>query len=84
MYFDGAVNVYENRKGAIWISSTGAHIHVATQLRFPYTNNIAEYKYKFRVLKAALYMNMKDLEVYEDSTLIISQPAVTWEVRNLE
>lgn len=45
---------------------------MAIKLRFPCTNNMAEYGGCIVGLKAALDMNVKNLEVYRDSILIIS------------
>lgn len=73
IYFDGAMNVYENGTGATLISPVGAHFQVAMKLRFPCTNYMAEYEVCIVGIKAALDMNLKDFEVYGDSILIISQ-----------
>lgn len=71
MYFDGVINVHENEIKAILISTTGTHFLVP--IRFPYTNNMAEYEAFVVSLKAALHINVKYLEVYGDYILIISQ-----------
>lgn len=40
----GAVNVHGNQIGANLISAVGAHFPVAIELKFSYTNNMAEYE----------------------------------------
>lgn len=42
--FDGAVNIHGNGIGVVLVSPTGAHYPVAVKLRFPCTNNMAEYE----------------------------------------
>lgn len=59
--------------GAIQISPTRPHYPVAIKLRFLCTNNMAEYEACIVDLEAALDINVKDLEVYGDSILIISR-----------
>lgn len=73
MYFDGAVNVHENGIRAILMSPSGAHFPVGFKLRFPCTNNIAEHEACIVGLETALYMNVKHLQVYGESILIISK-----------
>lgn len=70
MYFDGAVNIHGSGIWAVLVSPTGAHYPVAVKLRFPCTNNMAEYEACIAGLEAALDMNVKDLKVYGDSILI--------------
>lgn len=72
MYFDGLVNVHGNGIGAVLISSAGAHFPVATQLKFFCTNNTREYEAYITGVKTALDINIIDLEVYGDFSLIIS------------
>ena len=73
MYFDGATN--QNRSGirALLISPKGAHIPFSGRLNFPATNNATEYEDCIMGLQAALSLGVKELEVYGDSALIISQ-----------
>lgn len=62
MYFYGTVNGIE----ALLISPAGAHFSVARKLRFAYTNNMVEYEACIVSLKAAVDMNIEDLELYGD------------------
>lgn len=52
------------------ISPKGEHCSVAVQLRFPCTNNVAEYEARFIGLQAALDFEIQDLEV--NGTLSLS------------
>lgn len=72
-YFDGALNLYGNGIGAVLISPEGDFYPVAVHLKFPCTNNMVEYKACIIGLQAALDLKIKNLEVYGDSILIISQ-----------
>ncbi|XP_039171789.1 uncharacterized protein Mb2253c-like [Eucalyptus grandis] len=73
MYFDGAVNLSSSRTGVVLISLTGQHYPVAAKLIFPCTNNISEYEACIISLQLAIDMNVKNLQVYGDSALIILQ-----------
>lgn len=83
MYFDGAVNIHDNGIVVVFISTVGAHFQVTMQLKFSFTNNIPKQEACITGLKMDLDMSIKDLEVFKDSILIISQPIREWEVRNL-
>lgn len=63
IYFDEAVKVQNNEIEAVRISPAQAHCLVTVKLRFPRINSIAEYKACITSLKAALDMNVEDLEV---------------------
>ena len=73
MYFDGATNQNESGIGVLLISPKGAHIPFSGKFNFPTTNNVTKYEACNMGLQAALGLEVKELEVYEDSTLIISQ-----------
>lgn len=73
MYFDWVVNVHGNGIGIVFIFSICAPFPIATQMRFPRTNNTVEHEVCITELKVALHMKIKDVEVYGDSILIISQ-----------
>ena len=57
--------------GAILVSSKGNKFSASTRLKFPYTNNIAEYEACIMNLKMAFKMGINELEAYGDSSLII-------------
>lgn len=70
IYFDGLVNLHGSGIGSILISPTGVDF-VAIKLRFRCTNNTTEWEACITGLDVVIDMNIKDLEVYGDSILII-------------
>ena len=44
MYFDGAINQYENGIGVLLITLEGSHIPSVVKLNFKATNNMAKYE----------------------------------------
>ena len=44
MYFNGAVNQYENGIGVLLITLEGSHIPLTVKLNYEATNNMAEYE----------------------------------------
>ena len=73
MYFDGATNQTGSGIGVLLISPKGTHIPFFGRLNFPATNNSIEYEACIMGLRAALGLGLKELEVYGDLVLIISQ-----------
>ena len=73
MYFDGATNQNGSGIGVLLISLKGTHIPFSGRLNFPATNNATKYEASIIVLQATLGLGVKELEVYGDSALIISQ-----------
>ena len=73
MYFDGATNQNRSGIGVLLISPKGTHIPFSGRLNFPATNNTTEYEAYIMGLQAALGLGVRELEVYRDSALIISQ-----------
>ena len=73
MYFDGATNQNGSGVGVHLISPKRAHIPFSSRLNFPTTKNGIEYEVCIMGLQAALGLRVKELEVYEDLALIISQ-----------
>ena len=73
MYFDGATNQNGSGIGVLLISLKGTHIPFSCRLNFPATNNAIEYEACIMGLRVALGLGVKELEVYGDSALIISQ-----------
>ena len=81
MYFDGAINQNGSGIGVLLISPKGAHIPFSSRLNFPTTNNTTEYEACIMGLQAALGLGVKELEVYGDSALIISQIHNKWKIK---
>ncbi|XP_050280337.1 uncharacterized protein LOC126721330 [Quercus robur] len=73
MYFDGATNQNGSGIGVLLISPKGTHIPFSGKLNFPATNNAIEYEAFIMGLQAAIGLGVKELEVYGDLALIISQ-----------
>ncbi|XP_070024879.1 uncharacterized protein [Nicotiana sylvestris] len=71
MFFDGAANVKGVGIGVVLVSKTGQHYPVSAKLRFPCTNNTAEYKAYILGLSKAIDMNIQELLVIRDSDLLI-------------
>ena len=81
MYFDRATNQSESGIGVLLISLKGTHIPFSDRLNFHATNNVTEYEACIIGLQAALSLGVKELEVYGDSTLIISQIQNKWKIK---
>ena len=71
LYFDGAANVCGCGIGAVLVSPEGNQFPTSARLMFPYTNNIAENEACIMGLDMAIEMEIKELEVFGDSSLII-------------
>ena len=72
MVFDGASNALGNGIGAVIIFPEGCHTLFTARLCFNCTNNMVEYKACIMVLKAAIDLRIKILDVYGDSSLVIN------------
>ena len=81
MYFDGAINQNRRGIGVLLISPKGTHIPFFGKLNFLATDNGIEYEACIMGLRAALGLGVKVLEVYGDSTLIISQIQNRWKIK---
>ncbi|XP_070028727.1 uncharacterized protein [Nicotiana sylvestris] len=73
LFFDGAANFKGAGIGAVLVSETGQHYPVSAKLRFPCTNNMAEYETCILGIKMAIDMSVQELLVIEDSDLLIHQ-----------
>ena len=81
LYFDGAMNNRGVGLGVILVTPKGKTIPMAKKLDFKVTNNMAEYEACIYGVEAALVAGAKDLLVYGDSLLVISQANEEWEVK---
>ena len=81
MYFDGATNQNGSRIGVLLISSKGTHFPFSGRLNFPATNNAIEYEACIMGLQAALGLGVREIEVYGDLALIISQIQNKWKIK---
>ncbi|XP_075110576.1 uncharacterized protein LOC142181559 [Nicotiana tabacum] len=73
MYFDGAANFKRVGIGAVLVSESGQHYPISEKLRFPCTNNMAEYEACILGLRMAVDINIQELLVIGDSYLLIHQ-----------
>ena len=82
MVFDGASNAICKGIGAVIISPKGCDTPFTARLCFNCTNNMAEYETCIMGLKDTIDMRIKFLQVYRDSTLVISQIKGEWDTKN--
>ncbi|GKV44628.1 hypothetical protein SLEP1_g51790 [Rubroshorea leprosula] len=82
LFFDGAINRLGCGLGVVLVSPKGDHFLIAKKLDFACTNNIVEYKACIAGIYAALDMNVRDLEIYGDSALIICQTNGNWQTKD--
>ena len=75
LYFDGATNQSGFGIGILLISPQGDHIPISVRLAFSdhhrLTNNVIEYKACITGLETALNLGIRQLEIHEDSNLVI-------------
>ena len=77
MYFDGATNQNGSGIGVLLTSPIGTHIPFSGRLHFLAT----KYEDCIMGLRAALGLGVKELEVYGNSTLLISQIQNRWKIK---
>ncbi|XP_070022320.1 uncharacterized protein [Nicotiana sylvestris] len=73
MFFDGVTNFKEVGIGAVLVSETGQYYLVSATLKFPCTNNIAEYEACILGLNMEVDMKIQELLVIGDSDLLMHQ-----------
>jgi len=73
MYFDGSYTQHGSRAGILLITPSGDTIPKSYKLMFPCTNNVVEYEALVIGIKLAIGWNIKELQVYGDSQLVINQ-----------
>ena len=82
LYFDGATNQSGFSIGILLISPQGDHIPISIRLAFSdhhrLTNNIVEYEAFITGLETALDLGVRQLEIHEDSNLVIQQTQGIW------
>ncbi|XP_050896965.1 uncharacterized protein LOC127103775 [Lathyrus oleraceus] len=82
LVFNGALNALGNGVGVVTTSPMGFHIPFTAKIYFYWTNNMDEYEACIYGIEAAIGLRIKFLEVYGDSTLVISQTKGEWEMRH--
>ncbi|XP_075086061.1 uncharacterized protein LOC142168805 [Nicotiana tabacum] len=84
MFFDGAANFKGVGIGVVLISESGQHYPTSSKIRFPYTNNMAEYEACILGIRMAVDMNIKEILVIGDSDLLIHQVQGEWSTENFK
>ncbi|GAU38952.1 hypothetical protein TSUD_363910 [Trifolium subterraneum] len=64
------------------ITPKGSHIPFSTRLQFDCTNNIAEYEACIMGIEEAIYLRIKNIDIYGDSALVVNQIKGEWETRH--
>ncbi|XP_050896034.1 uncharacterized protein LOC127102734 [Lathyrus oleraceus] len=82
LVFDGASNAHGNGVGEVITSPTNFNLPFTARLCFEYTNNMAEYEACIFGIEVAIDLRIKILEVYGDTTLVISQVKGDWDTRD--
>ncbi|XP_070005493.1 uncharacterized protein [Nicotiana sylvestris] len=73
MFFDGASNFKGVSIGVVLVSKRGQHYPVSAKLRFPYTNNMAEYEACILGLNMAINKNIQEMLVIGNSDFLVHQ-----------
>ena len=85
MYFDDAANHSGYGIGVLLISPHGDHIPRSVRLAFadhyPATNNIVEYEACILGLETALELEIRKMEIFGDSNLVIRRIQGDWKTR---
>ena len=68
-YFNGASDQKGYGVGIVLVSPKGAHMPIFAKLNFEVTNNVAEYKAYITGLQATAKIRVKNIQVYEDSSM---------------
>ncbi|RVW13462.1 Retrovirus-related Pol polyprotein from transposon 17.6 [Vitis vinifera] len=88
MYFNGAANQLGYGIGVLLVSPQGDHIprsvHLAFSDRHPATNNIVEYEACILGLETALVLDIRQMEVFGDSNLVLRQIQGDWKTRDVK
>ena len=86
LYFDGAANQPGFGIGILLISPQGDHIPKSVRLTFSdhhqLTNNVVEYEAYITSLETALNLGVRQLEIYQDSNLVIQQTQGIWRTQD--
>ncbi|XP_075099022.1 uncharacterized protein LOC142175914 [Nicotiana tabacum] len=84
MFFDGATNFKGVGIGPVLILESLQHYPTSAKIRFPCTNNMAEYKACILGIRMAVEMNIKELLVIGDYDLLIHQVQGEWTTINIK
>ncbi|XP_051130788.1 uncharacterized protein LOC127251219 [Andrographis paniculata] len=73
MYFDGSSHKNRAGAGVIFVTSQGEVLPYSFALKEKCSNNVAEYQALILGLKMAVDIKQRQLQVYEDSKLVVNQ-----------
>ncbi|XP_070023157.1 uncharacterized protein [Nicotiana sylvestris] len=82
MFFDRAANCKGVSIEAVLVLEMGQNYPISAKLRFPSTNNMAEYEACTLGLNIAVDMNIQELLVIGDSDLLVHQVQGEWATKN--
>ncbi|XP_058111607.1 uncharacterized protein LOC131254921 [Magnolia sinica] len=82
LFFDEATNSKGSGVGAILYSPNDVPIAISRRLAFQCTINVAEYEACITGLREAVILNVKKLQVFGDSQLIINQINGDWKTKD--
>ncbi|OMO65001.1 reverse transcriptase [Corchorus capsularis] len=82
VYFDGDSNLSGQGIGAVLVSPEEYYYPATARLKFPTTNNVAEYEACVLGIQLALERKVKRVEIYGDSALVIYQMKGEWQARD--
>ena len=81
IYFDGVSNQHGYGVRVLLIAPDEVHITLSAKLNFVATNNVAEYEACIVGLKALLAIDVKEVEIYGDSALVLAQARRIWKTK---
>ena len=81
MYFDGVSNQHGYGVGVLLIAPNEVHIPLSVKLNFIVTNNVAKYEACIIGLEALLAIDVKEVEIYTDSALVLAQAQRIWKTK---
>ncbi|XP_075103553.1 uncharacterized protein LOC142178121 [Nicotiana tabacum] len=84
MFIDGATNFKGVRIGTVLISKFGQHYLASAKIRYPCTNNMAQYDAYILGIRMAIDLNIKEILVIRDSYLLIHQVQGEWSTKNVK
>ena len=73
MYFDGSLMKKGTGIALVFVSPLGVRMWYIVRIHFPSSNNVAEYEALINVLRIAIELGIRRLDVRGDSQLVIDQ-----------
>ena len=73
MYFDGSLMKKGTGAGLVFVSPLGVRMRYMVRIHFPSSNNVAEYEALINGLRIAIELDIRWLDIWGDSQLVIDQ-----------